>query len=123
LKALPSLLQNISISMLSEDIYTRSGSTTLTSANSTCLFTATFYTYNSERLLATYGAGVAVTAICIVVGWRAVWLNGKDETMDFSRLLRALLNESLYEDRQDLSLDTKVKADADSEGQFRPVLK
>lgn len=110
--ALPSLMQNISLSLLSDHSPNNS---TIADLDTDCQVAALHYTYSPLRLLLTYAAGAALTAICVVFGFMATLANGVGESMAFSRLLGGSFD---FKDRMvdagvdGLSPDTKIDCDA-----------
>ncbi len=118
--SLPSLMQNISLSLLSG----AAGETTFTglgTVDTVCAFTGLHYVYDRDRLLITYGVALLITSWCVAFGFRAVYMSGVDESIGFSRLLGSLLNDGLFDQRTSLSRSTMVRADECPEGQLRPV--
>jgi Histidine phosphatase superfamily (branch 1) len=118
--SLPSLMQNLSISLLSAPI-TVMGYTTLSSTQTTCLHSVLIYDYTQSRLLFTYGAGVLITIICIIIGFAAMRDNKTEESLSFSRLLHSVLNDRLF--GKDISLDTRLHAERNPRGQLVPFPK
>lgn len=118
LTTLPDLMQNQSLSLFSQQItFVQTGqnnksASPLTDVSATCSFSAQEFTYNRVRLLATYGAALFATAICLAVGYYAIHRNGVEEDITFSRLLSALLNKSLYIDRSEALSDRTFRLQA-----------
>ena len=48
--------------------------------------------------------------------------NGVEESMSFSRILRAVLNERMYNARDRLDKDSIIKADDTKDGSFAPFI-
>lgn len=126
---LPRLVENISISLLSPDVHiyipphNESLSNPVKPFETSCYSPSLRFVYDHTRLLAAYGFVLFVTAVCIMVGFRAVYLNGTDETFSLSRCIDVILNEWLFEKRRDLSLNTtRLKVDAGREGQLKPII-
>jgi len=117
---LPSLMQNISVSLLANQLSTDRNSTT-TPIDTTCWYSSSAYSYNEIRLLATYGAALVITMVCMLFGFRAVRLNGAEESVAFSRILGALLNKPLFNDRYELSRSSQLTANGSPDGQLRLV--
>ncbi|KLO12647.1 hypothetical protein SCHPADRAFT_941022 [Schizopora paradoxa] len=117
---LPSLMQNISVSLLNDQLSQGENSTTA-SFDTTCHYTSSAYHYNDVRLLATYGAALVITALCMIFGYRAIHSNGCEESINFSRMLGAILNKSLFEDRYELSRSSRLTANGSADGQLSLV--
>ncbi|KLO06512.1 hypothetical protein SCHPADRAFT_687916 [Schizopora paradoxa] len=117
---LPSLMQNISVSLLNGQLSQEQNSTTAP-FDTMCYYTSSAYHYNEIRLLATYGTALVITAVCMVFGYYAVHSNGREESVSFSRILGSILNKSLFDDRHELSRSSKLTADGSDEGQLRLV--
>ncbi len=113
-----SFMSNISISLLNNLLSTEQNPTTAP-YDTTCWYSSASYTYDSERLLVTYGLGIVVAAICMMFGFRAIHLNGMDESLAFSRIVGATLNESLFERRFDLSKSSRVTGEGGVHGRLR----
>lgn len=88
---IPSLMQNLSISILSGYLDVPDQNiTTLSRQNTTCIYPAVLFRYNSTRLLATYGAALFVAIVCAAFGLYAIHANGVEESLGFPRLLQAI---------------------------------
>ncbi len=57
----------------------------------------------------------------MLFGFRAIRLNGAEESVAFSRILGATLNKSLFDDRYELSRSSQLTADGSPDGQLRLV--
>ncbi|KLO16635.1 hypothetical protein SCHPADRAFT_201465 [Schizopora paradoxa] len=123
-QALEEFSQNATLSVLSGQISTFNVDipNVLENITTTCTYTFTAYEYTPQRLFLTYGIGIFVTILCAILGSVAIRRNGVDESMDFSRLLRAILNERMYEARENLNGETVIKADETPEGALAPVV-
>lgn len=108
-KTLPGLMSDVSASLLSGRL-SETGSLTLKQAQTNCQTISLFFIYNRARLLWSYGASLIVTAACIAVGFYAIHRNGVEETLDFSRILRSVVNESLLNVKDSISSKTVVQA-------------
>ncbi len=86
-----------------------------------CVYSLTAYEYTPYRLFLTYGVAIFVTVLCVIWGLVAIRRNGVEESMDFSRFLRAILNERLYFAKERLGMDTRLKADQTVEGELVPL--
>ena len=120
IKALPSIMENASISLLS-GAYGSGGQDYLTEVAAFCKVESLTYSYDPFRLLSTYAAAAIITAICIILGFCSMKDNGKEETMGFSRLMHALSNRELTStiDNSTNIMDEKVQADQC--GDIKPV--
>ncbi|KLO06874.1 hypothetical protein SCHPADRAFT_675429 [Schizopora paradoxa] len=120
--ALEEYAQNLTLSLLSDQIFpfNNPGETSLLRNDTTeCTYTFTAWKYTPWRLFVTYGIAALVTLLCVVGGISAIRANGVDESMDFSRFLRAVLNERLYQSSE-LDLNARLKADRNIEGTLAP---
>ncbi|PSR73108.1 hypothetical protein PHLCEN_2v11010 [Hermanssonia centrifuga] len=86
INALPSLMQNISLSLISGVLFNSSLSDYNTGLG-LCVVTDLHFVYDRVRLLATYGAMIGVALACLLVALVAIHINKVGETMDFSRIL------------------------------------
>ncbi|KLO14350.1 hypothetical protein SCHPADRAFT_320048 [Schizopora paradoxa] len=122
--ALESFAQNASLSIFSGLIFNFNDNDRSVLQNSTtsCSYTFTAYEYTPFRLFVTYGFAIGVTALCVIWGAIAIGQNHVAEVMDFSRILRSVLNERLYMAKEVLSDETRLKADESPEGNFYPSL-
>lgn len=111
--SLPTLMQNISISMLSNPL---DGTTVPT--ESTCLYTTLTYHYNPVQLFVSYGIAIGVTLACVLIGFWAVHENGVEESLSIRRILVAVLNSKLY--GQTLNEDVIVRATNNPYGHLEP---
>lgn len=121
--ALPSLMDNFSLSLLNPGMQFAYGTTktrSVENVNTTCSFSTQVFEYDPTRLLATYAAALSVAAACVLAGFWAIHLNGVEESLNFSRLLGSILNDRLFDDRYDLGMDTNLKADNDGDSQLKP---
>jgi len=118
-----SLAQNATLSNLSGQIlaFGTDDPNILENVTSTCTYTFTAYEYTPYRLFVPYGVAIFVTILCTIWGSVAARRNGVEESMDFSRFLRAVLNERMFSARAILDEDTKVKADDTTEGKIAPL--
>ncbi|KLO12663.1 hypothetical protein SCHPADRAFT_890628 [Schizopora paradoxa] len=117
---LPSFMRNLSVSMLSDILSSTTNSTTAP-FDTTCWFTSSAYSYNRTRLLATYGAAIGITAICMLFGFYAIHTNGVEESVAFSRIMGSILNKPLFDDRYELSRSSKLTANGSPDGQLKLV--
>ncbi|KLO12657.1 hypothetical protein SCHPADRAFT_890622 [Schizopora paradoxa] len=122
--ALESFAQNATLSLLSGQIsaFNPEDPNVLENITTTCTYTFPAYRYVPYRLFLTYGVAIFITMICAILGCFAIWRNGTDETLEFSRILRAVLNEKMFNGRRYLDEDTIVKADETVEGNLIPSI-
>ncbi|KLO14360.1 hypothetical protein SCHPADRAFT_903413 [Schizopora paradoxa] len=117
--------QNATFSLLSGQIFALNspdGPELLEDFQTTCNYVVTAYEYSPSQLLATYGVAIIITVLCIIGGLNAIKLNGVEESMAFSRFLRAVSNKRMLNVRGKIEMETTIKADNDAEGGFAPVL-
>ncbi|KLO16640.1 hypothetical protein SCHPADRAFT_937672 [Schizopora paradoxa] len=121
--ALEEYSQNATLSILSGQILTLNPEVPdiLENVSSTCTYTFAAYEYTPQRLLLTYGIGISIAFICIILALIAIRRNGVEESMDFSRVLRAVLNEKMHSARHILDKDTIIKVDETAGGIFTPM--
>jgi len=124
--ALEEYAQNLTLSLLSGQILPFNNAqepALLEDTASECIYTFTAYEYTPYRLFVTYGVAALATLLCVLGGIVAMRANGVEETMDFSRFLRAVLNERMYraEESFELELDTRIKARGNPEGTLEPL--
>ncbi|KLO14342.1 hypothetical protein SCHPADRAFT_319802 [Schizopora paradoxa] len=126
MSAVPSIMQNISLSLLSNEVQQASalGVTFLKNVSTQCSFSADFYHYQRARLAITYGGATIITAGCIAVGLWAIRRNGGvEETMEFSRMVDALVNTRMYEarERSEFTKETRLRSESLNGGMLRPL--
>lgn len=114
---LSSYMRNLSVSLLSGQ-FSKEGNSTRPH-KTTCWSSSTTYEYDAIQLLATYSTALAVTAVCMLFGYRTILMNGADESVAFSRILGAVLNKPLFEDRFELSKSSRLTANGNPNGQLR----
>ncbi len=127
--ALEEYAQNLTLSLLSGQIFPFGNveeSTLLENSTTQCVYRLTAYEYTPYRLFLPYGIAVFLTLLCVAWGAIAIQINGVDESMDFSRLLRAVLNQRMYrwyaEEGFELDTNSRIKADETIEGVLAPVI-
>lgn len=106
--ALPNLMGSVSSSLLSGSL-SETGSPTLKTTETECQTVALFFIYDRPRLLWPYASSLIVTAICVLIGFYAIAKNGTEETLDFSRILRAVVNESILDVKDRVGPHTVVQ--------------
>ena len=84
----PELMQNISLSLLSGELSDAYNST-LTPTDVQCTRTEIIFYYSPFRLIVTYAVALGVALICIIYALVAIKINGRGETLGFSRILGA----------------------------------
>lgn len=116
MEAIPSLAHNMSISVLSgflDDI--SQNHSTIKLHNTTCIYPTVLFQYNSTRLLFTYGAALAIATVCSLFGFYAIHRNGREETLGFSRLLKAILTSA----PETVSFSPEMKLTVAKDGSFQ----
>lgn len=109
---LTSYMHNLSISLLSGDVYygfSNETATNLISVESTCFSTWNVYIYSSARLLLTYGLAIASSLIVIALGASLILRNGEEGKFMVSHIVELCLNETLLLIRGDINGDTRVR--------------
>jgi len=84
-----SLMQNVSLSLLSGQ-FLSNNETYMVKEPNECLVTQLIYEYDSQRLLAIYGAGAAVAAIFFSLGFIFISKNEVEHNLDFSHVVKQL---------------------------------
>lgn len=107
--AIPSLMQNVSLSLLSGQLSTEQNST-LKDVDTTCLVTGLHFAYNRARLLLIYTSSLILTAFSVAFGLYAASSNGVSESMAFSRIMGACFDLKDRVDSTEFSRDTRIKA-------------
>lgn len=108
---MPTLIQNITFSLLS-DYLDSWGSTPLVPYNTTCFYPAALWTYSRIHLFCVYGGALLVSLLCAVIGFYAVHANGTGESLEFSRILGAIVNGELassLSERRTISTHTELR--------------
>lgn len=124
--SLPSLMRNVSLSLLSGNPVSLGGVTTVREFDSMCLISGLWFKYNRVRLLGTYLATGGCAIVAVVFGFIAVHMNeGMGETLDFSRILGSSIElrekvASMGGSATDISMQTVVKAENKPFGALRP---
>jgi len=113
-------MQNLSVSLLTGQL-SEEGNSTTAPYRTTCWYTTSTYHYNKFQLLATYGAALGITVACMILGLRAVHQNGAEESFSFSRIVGAVLNKSLFNDRYELTEASWLTAGGSPEGRLQVV--
>ncbi|KLO09383.1 hypothetical protein SCHPADRAFT_567190 [Schizopora paradoxa] len=123
-QALEVFAQNMTMSLLSQQIlnYNSNDPDVLQNVTTTCSTFSPAYEYTPYRLYLTYGVAIGIAAICACWGAIAIAQNGVAENLDFSRILRSILNERLFIAKDGLTNDTRVRADDTVEGKIVPSL-
>ncbi|KLO19451.1 hypothetical protein SCHPADRAFT_62447 [Schizopora paradoxa] len=115
-----SFLANMSVSILNEFLSSEQNPSTAP-FDTICWYTASRYDYDEVRLLVTYGIGIAVAAVSMLYGLQSIRVNGVEESLGFSRIVGATLNDSLFENRFDLSRASIVTMEGSTDGHLRVV--
>ncbi|THG94117.1 hypothetical protein EW026_g7291 [Hermanssonia centrifuga] len=115
--AIPSLMQNVSLSLASGVLANITNSTS-PMQETICLVTDLHFVYDRVRLLGTYCAAIAVTVVCLAFGLYAVHRNKVAETMDLSRVLGGIASfRNGLEPRGDIKayLDKRLQVQIDGD--------
>jgi len=127
--ALEDYAQNLTLSLLSGEIFPFNDTEESTLVENTtvkCVYTIDGLVYTPYRLFLTYGIAAFVTLLCVAWGTIAIQINGTEESMNFSRFLRAVLNEGMYHwyegEGFKLDMNARIKADETSEGALTPII-
>lgn len=94
---LQELMAEVSVSLLS-GVLSDASSPTLTPQDSQCLLHEPLYSYDRMRLFLTYGIAILVTAVCMLIGFIVIHMNGREETVDFSRIMSSFVGEEEFEE-------------------------
>ena len=111
ISAIPSIMQNISLSLLAGNVAALSNSSTLTTVPQECLVSTLVFTYEPFRLAATYAGAAFVTFVCVYLGYRSIRHNKSDESIDFSRWIDAVAHQDILNKIQEGALkeDTPLR--------------
>ena len=101
LDALPELMANISTSLLSNPI-----NAPVKMMDRDCEQSSVAYTYSPSHLYAAYGSGLFVSTMCVAAGFWSIRNNEREETIDFSRLLVAILSPRML--NEEIKSDTRL---------------
>ncbi len=120
--ALEVYVQNATLSLLSGQIFNLNPNDpeTLENITTTCTYSFTAYELYALSFVFDVRHRNLVTLLCAIWGSVAIGRNGVEESMDFSRILRAVLNERLYNANESLDMDTKLEADETVKGELVP---
>lgn len=91
--AVSELATNISISLLSNPL-----GISMIDVQTTCQYLGFQYVYNPFHLFLTYGVGLFTAIFCLLMGFISIYINKREETLHFSRLLVAILDPKLSEE-------------------------
>lgn len=104
--AFPQLMANISISLLSNPI-----NAPTSNYDTLCTYSTVLYVYDQLHLLLSYGLGILLASLCVGAGFWSIRRNGREETLEFSRLMVAILSPSLLHEELRKSVRLKTKQD------------
>ena len=107
LDALPELMTNISISLLSNPI-----NAPVKMIDHDCEQSRVVYTYSPSHLYAAYVSGLLVSTVCVAVGFWSIGNNKREETIGFSRLLVAILRPEMLSEE----IKKETRLDVQPEG-------
>jgi len=135
-KSMQELMDFVSVSLLSNFLNTGSGTSKSSSSSSSsskskqnmpllseitapCQIEVVAFQYDRLRLLLSYGAGIFYSSLCALAGFLAIKANGVEESMDLSRLLKAMVNKHLLDHQERLNDDeTLLRAGEGEKGEF-----
>lgn len=110
---LPELMRKVSGGILS-NFLSANGYPTLSNTSVPCQVSGVAFIYNRYRLMISYAVGLWSTIVAIIVGFYAIHVNGVEENMTFSRLLRSIVNGPLLTEKEALEdPNTKLRARSD----------
>ncbi|KLO09283.1 hypothetical protein SCHPADRAFT_943779 [Schizopora paradoxa] len=115
--AIPTLMKQVVVGLLSNALTTETGSSPLASITGACTTEAVVLKYDEvdrARLLLSYGAGLFGTAICILIGFYAIHLNGVEENIHFSRILMSLVHPGICKHADNLQ-DPEARLQLDAQ--------
>lgn len=104
--AFPQLMANISISLLSNPV-----DAPMNNHETLCTYSTVLYVYDQLHLLLSYGLGILLASLCVGAGFWSIRRNGREETLEFSRLMVAILSPSLLHEELRKSVRLKTKQD------------
>lgn len=104
--AFPQLMANISVSLLSNPI-----DAPTSNYETLCTYSTVLYVYDQLHLLLSYGLGILLASLCVGAGFWSIRRNGREETLEFSRLMVAILSPSLLHEELRKSVRLKTKQD------------
>lgn len=102
--AFPQLMANISISLLSNPI-----NAPTSNYDTLCTYSTVLYVYDQLHLLLSYGLGILLASLCVAAGFWSIRRNGREETLEFSRLMVAILSPNLLHEELRKSVRLKTK--------------
>ncbi len=118
---LTSYMQNVSLSLLSGNIYTGFSNETATNVvyvNSTSASTFTVYAYDAVRLLSTYGVALGMVLITVLPGCWLALRNGREDKLVLSHIIRFALNEKLFRIFGEVEEKTRILLEPGAPGHF-----
>lgn len=118
--AVSELATNISISLLSNPL-----GISMIDVQTTCQYLGFQYVYNPFHLFLTYGVGLVTAIFCLLMGFISIYINKREETLHFSRLLVAILDPKLSEevltDETRLIAGNRASGNSATYSQFKKV--
>ncbi len=106
--AIQNLMDVVSVSLLSNIVNADTSTSPLSRIQGDCSVQVLAFSYDRFRLLLSYGLGLLYTAICIAIGFYAIRVNGFEETLDFSRILKSVVHPGLFEHKDNLQYHQPV---------------
>ncbi len=117
--AIQNLMDVVSVSLLSNIVNADTSTSPLSRIQGDCSVQVLAFSYDRFRLLLSYGLGLLYTAICIAIGFYAIRVNGFEETLDFSRILKSVVHPGLFEHKDNLQYhQTRLHAHRGEAGEF-----
>ncbi|PPQ75042.1 hypothetical protein CVT26_012066 [Gymnopilus dilepis] len=93
--AIPSLIQNVSISLLSGQYPSAEKGSYLEDVDTVCLTSPLTYHYDPTELLVTYATALLAVVVSLCIGFCAISANGCEEDLSLIRFLKALSTEDV----------------------------
>ncbi|TDL15670.1 hypothetical protein BD410DRAFT_845002 [Rickenella mellea] len=111
LTTLPTLMQNMGMSLLARSVAQDNASSFSPLPDGRCLNESPVYVYNRARLLSLYGAALLVTSLCVALGIHSI-VGNRGSTLKFSDLVYAIMSPEMMEmsNGRKLPQDTVIHA-------------
>lgn len=125
---LPSLMQNVSLSVSSGFLDLQNYPPTMILRDATCYYSVNVYIYNRIHLLLPYGVCAAFSLICALLAVHAIHSNKEGEYLDFRRILEAIpcqnMTSVILEEKGKLTVNDKgvFEFDGETGNHWRPGL-
>ncbi|KDR68158.1 hypothetical protein GALMADRAFT_146641 [Galerina marginata CBS 339.88] len=95
--AIPSLMQNISLSMLADNIGALPEYPTTTTTEQECFVSTLIFHYDPIRLAGIYISAAIITLFCLFLGFWTIQQNGMDESINFVRWMDAIIHHDILD--------------------------